>query len=146
MHMLHDAGDRQAIVARIRSLRAESPRQWGRMTIDQMLWHVNQGLLMAVEDLPVAAVSSPLPRPLMKWLVLRVRWPKGAPTFPEFVARASYEFEPGQVALLQSLETFAGRDLTESWPRHPGLGTMTGRDWSCLMHKHLDHHLRQFST
>jgi hypothetical protein len=146
MHMLHDAADRQAIAARIRSLRTDSPRRWGRMTIDQMLWHVNQGLLTSLGDLAVAPIGVPIPASVMKWMVLRVPWPRGAPTAPEYVARANYQFEPGRAALLQSLEAFAGRDPAGSWPRHPGFGLMTGRDWSCLMHKHLDHHLRQFSA
>ena len=45
MRTLHDGVTRTSVAWRIESLRPESARLWGRMTIDQMLWHVNQGLL-----------------------------------------------------------------------------------------------------
>ena len=32
------------------------------------------------------------------------------------------------------------------WPEHAAFGSMSGRDWSRLMAKHFDHHLRQFSA
>ena len=38
------------------------------------------------------------------------------------------------------------KPLDGSWPENPVVGPLTGREWSHLMHKHLDHHLRQFSS
>ena len=65
MPMLHDPAVRSSIEARLNSIRSDSPRQWGSMTVDQMLWHVNQFLAGAMgegplEKTPRGAVSSAL--------------------------------------------------------------------------------------
>ncbi len=144
MRMLHDAGDRQAIVARIQSLRPDSTRRWGSMTIDQMLWHLNEAMRNGLGEFEPPLHPTSLPRGLFLVLALRVPWPKGAPTAPEFVAGARHDFEEQRAALLRSIAAFAARDITGPWARHPGFGRMRGRDWSRMMHKHIDHHLRQF--
>lgn len=46
MPLLHDAAHREALRGRVGSLRPGSQRRWGKMTVDQMLWHVNETLLM----------------------------------------------------------------------------------------------------
>ena len=48
--MVHDAKYREALEQRVRSLRAASRREWGEMSVDQMLWHVN--------TLPTIAVAA----------------------------------------------------------------------------------------
>lgn len=146
MPMLHDARDREAMLSRIQRLRPESPRGWGRMSIDQMLWHVNQGLLSALGELELPPTRSPLPGWLMRTLVLNVPWPKGAPTAPGFEARERYDFEQERAQLLRLVAALAARDLARPWGRHTAFGPMTGTQWSRLMYKHIDHHLRQFSA
>jgi len=42
--LLHDPAVRDAIRARVEALRPDAPRKFGKMSIDQMLWHVNQAL------------------------------------------------------------------------------------------------------
>ena len=44
MPLLHDPAVRTSLEARLAALRPDSPHQWGSMTPDQMLWHVNQVL------------------------------------------------------------------------------------------------------
>jgi hypothetical protein len=36
--------------------------------------------------------------------------------------------------------------MDDPWPTSGILGGMTGREWSRLEAKHLDHHLKQFSA
>ncbi len=146
MRTLHDARARQAIVGRIQSLRPDSVRRWGAMTIDQMLWHLNEAMRNGRGELEPPLQPTVLPRGLFRVLALRVPWPKGAPTAPAFVAGARYDFEEQRAALLGSVAAFAARDIAGPWARHPGFGKMRGRDWSRLMHKHIDHHLRQFGA
>src|SRR6185436_12086404 len=50
MPMLHDPEVRRSIEARLEAIRADSPRQWGSMSVDQMLWHVNQFLAAALGE------------------------------------------------------------------------------------------------
>ena len=32
------------------------------------------------------------------------------------------------------------------WPEHPAFGHLSSRDWGALVHRHVDHHLRQFGA
>ena len=48
--MLHESRFRASIETRLKALRPESPRQWGTMTVGQMLWHVNQFLAAALGE------------------------------------------------------------------------------------------------
>lgn len=146
MPTLHDAAYRSHIINRIRSLRHDSPRRWGRMSADQMLWHVNGGLSMALGQMNIPPQKTPLPRPLMRLVALRLPWPKGLPTMPMFVAAGSYDFESERARCFQLIEQMSAKALDENWPRHPLLGQMSGCDASLLQAKHLDHHLKQFGV
>ena len=44
MPLLHDPAVRSKIEARLKSMTPQCHRQWGSMTCDQILWHVNQVL------------------------------------------------------------------------------------------------------
>ncbi len=144
MPLLHQHAP--AIKQRIESLTPGSTRVWGQMSPDQMLWHVNQALEMAIGTYRSSApVKVPLPRWAMKLVLLKLPWPKGAPTGPDFVARQSYDFGEQQAKALQLVDALVARPIDGPWPENPVVGPLSGEQWSHLMHKHLDHHLRQFS-
>ena len=82
----------------------------------------------------------------MRFLVIKLPWTKGAPTIPEAVAKAQYNFADEKARCLALLDEIARRDLNGTWPRHPLLGSMSGLQYSELQAKHLAHHLRQFSA
>ena len=80
MAQLHDPRDRAEIVRRLRALRPDSDRRWGKMSVAQMLWHVNEAMEGALGRIQAEPMKVPLPRPLLKFLVLNAPWGKGAPT------------------------------------------------------------------
>lgn len=146
MSILHDSSYRASIKQRIQSLRPDSQRQWGKMSVDQMLRHVNEGLEMSLGRKTVAPMKAPLPRGLMRALVLSLPWPKGAPTMPELVIVDAQDFAKEQSRCLALIDEFTSKPVEGQWPVHPGFGRMTGRHWSKLGARHLDHHLKQFSA
>lgn len=141
---LHDDAYRSRIIHRIRSLRPDSPRRWGRMSADQMLWHVNGGLSMALGKMNVPPQRTPMPRPIMRLIALNLPWPRGLPTMPMFVASGSYDFESERARCFQLIDQLTAKRLDDDWPTHPLLGKLSGREASKLQAKHLDHHLKQF--
>lgn len=141
---LHDPQVRASIEARIKSLSSASQGRWGKMTVDQMLWHCNEGMSAALGDRVLTAQRVPLPRAVMKFGVLNLPWPKGAPTMPELVSGKRHDFEAERSRAVQLIERFAGRSVDDTWPVHPVFGKFSGADYSRLIAKHLDHHLRQF--
>ena len=145
MPMIHDAAFRDQVRSRLGSLRAELSPRWGTMTADQMLWHVSATFENALGRYAVAPVHIPLPRALVKFLVITVPWRKGKTrTAPEFIARERYDFEQERVRMLALIDEVASRPLAGPWRDSPFMGPMTGTDWSRLMGKHIDYHLRQF--
>ncbi len=146
MAILHDATVRSGIEARVRGLTSEARGRWGRMSVDQMLWHVNQGLAAAVGEIDQPDGKPPLPKGVMKFLVLKLPWVKNAPTLPAFVAKAAHDFDAEQHRCLRLLKALADRPIEGVWLEHPLFGPMTGADVSRLQAKHVDHHLRQFGA
>jgi Protein of unknown function (DUF1569) len=146
MPLLHDRQVRAEIETRVKSLRSDSRGRWGLMSVDQMLWHVNEAIDLSLGRITVPAMRFPVPRSWAKAVVLHLPWMKSAPTHPAFVARNTYDFAEQQARCLQLIDDLTAVSLDGSWPPHPGFGAMTGREISKLMAKHLDHHLRQFGA
>ncbi len=145
MPMLHDASARAEIIERIRGLRPDSSPRWGRMSVDQALWHLNQALLVSLGQLQARPRPMPL-RFVAKPIAVNVRWPRNEPNAPEFEAVSPHDFASERRRHLQMLEDFARRPLEARYPAHPVLGSMTGREWSRMHYRHLDHHLKQFGA
>jgi DinB family protein len=147
MSLLHDPVVRDSICARVDKLGPDTPHRWGKMSVDQMLWHVNRVLANALGEFQPADMEVPIPRGLAKFLVLSLPWPKGAPTQPWYVARERYPFEAERDRCLRLIDEFTSRGIdSTSWGRSAAFGDMTGRDWSRLNAKHVDHHLKQFGV
>src|SRR4029450_3269666 len=135
MPLLHDEAYRSQVINRIRNLRPDTPKRWGKMSADQMLWHVNGGLSMALGEMNVQPQKLPMPRPLMRLVALHLPWPKGLPTMPMFVAAGSYDFESERARGVQLVDELRAKRLDEDWPTHPLLGKLSGRDASRLQAK-----------
>jgi hypothetical protein len=142
--MLHDPEFRTSIEARLNALGPDSPRQWGRMTVDQMLWHVNQFLRASVGEGSLPSQKSPIPLPLLRFILLYMPWPKSAPTNRGAVPKGDYDFEVERARCTELIDRFASRPLDGAWPVDPSFGTVSGKFASKLQAKHLDHHFRQF--
>jgi hypothetical protein len=148
MARLHDPGYRDSIKSRVQAIQADAPRQWGAMTVDQMMWHLCAGLETCLGRLSMAGEKSPfpLPKPLLRFIVLDLPWPKGAPALQVIRARGQHDLEAERARCLRLIDEFAARPLDGSWPLHPVLGAMTGDHYSRLQAKHFHHHLTQFSA
>lgn len=148
MAVLHDTTEREALCRRVLALRGHAMRRWGRMSVDQMLHHVNVVLEMSMglRDWGERARFVPLPRSWLIWMVLALPWPRSAPTAKAAVASDRYSFEAERSRCLELVDAFAAKPLDSSWPEHFAAGRLTGPQYSRLQHKHLDHHLRQFGA
>ena len=144
--LLHDPAVYQSIRSRVESLRADSPRQWGRMSIDQMLWHVNVSMREAVGDYTPDVKPLPVPKWLMRWAILNMPWGRGARTRPDMYAVSTHDFARQKAETLALLERIYSRPLSATWPPSVSMGAMSGRHWSQLTARHLDHHLTQFGA
>jgi len=147
MPTVHDPAYKAEILRRLRTLRPDSQRRWGKMSVGQMLWHVNEAMEGALGRIEVERMKVPLPRPLLKFLVLNGPWGKGAPTLKRWIPQNdNYDFASEHERCCRLVDDIASKPLTSAWPDSPMLGRMTGTDVSRLQAKHLNHHLTQFGV
>jgi hypothetical protein len=146
MIMLHDPTVRSSLEARLDALRVDSPRQWGVMSVDQMVWHLNQLLSASIGEGTLPAQANPLPAPVMRFFLLYMPWPKSAPTNKGAVATGRHDLEIERARCRALIAKFVSRPVNGEWPVDPSFGRVTGKFASKLQAKHLDHHLRQFSA
>jgi hypothetical protein len=152
MASLHNTAEREALKGRVRAVRPDAVRRWGAMSVDQMMHHVNVILemCMGLREWGEPKKVVPIPRSWLTWIVLTLPWPKGAPTAKAALAGERYDLEAEKQRCLELLEQFASLGLTgplaHQWPEHIAAGRLTGEQYSRLQHKHVAHHLRQFSA
>src|SRR6185436_12432497 len=82
---LKEAAHIQELVGRIGTLTPASQRQWGAMTVNEMLCHLSDSFLAVLGERPASSVETLLSRTVVKWIALHTAlpWPKGVPTMPE---------------------------------------------------------------
>ena len=149
MAELHDAQCKADILRRLKTLRPDAERRWGKMSVAQMLWHVNEAMEGALGHIEVEAMKLPipLPRPVLKFIVLNFPWGKGAPTLKRWVPQHDrYDFAAEHARCCRLVDELSAKPLDDAWPDSPTLGRMHGRDVSRLHAKHLNHHLAQFGA
>lgn len=146
MALIHDPQTRSQIEQRVRALTPDARATWGKMSVDQMLWHVNQAIGLSLGTVKVGPGSPPMPPWLLRFFVINMPWPKGGPTHPDFIAKKQYDFEVERTRLLEMIALLTSRPMDGEWPKHPAFGNMSGKQVSTLAHKHLNHHLTQFGV
>jgi len=143
--------DKAEILQRLRAVRPESVRRWGRMSSHQMVCHLCDSFRMVSGQKPVSHASGLLQRTIVKWtaLYLPLRWPPGILTRPEIDQEAGgtrpidFAADVSELMALVELMT-AGRSA--SWQPHPLFGRMSEAAWLRWAYLHMDHHLRQFGA
>ena len=137
---------RQELNDRVGALAWDRRGEWGRFTAPKMVCHLADSLKMAMGDLKVAPKNLPIRYPPLKQLIIYVApFPKGAPTAPELLARATTDFSAECTAIVSLLDRCADASQQLA-PVHPAFGKMSRRDWGVLVYRHTDHHLRQFGV
>ncbi|MDP9258700.1 MAG: hypothetical protein M3Q31_19430, partial [Actinomycetota bacterium] len=85
MKTLADQRCRAEILCRLRSVRPDSDKRWGKMSAHQMICHLSDSFRIATGEKRASDASGRMQRTLVKWIALYapVRWPPGIPTRPE---------------------------------------------------------------
>jgi hypothetical protein len=143
--------DKVEIVGRLRTLRPDSVRRWGRMSAHQMVCHLSDAFRMGIGQKAVSHAAGPFQRTMVKWiaLYLPLSWPTG-----RLLTRPEIDQELGgtkpadfgaDVARLETLvELVTAQPRSFEWQPHPIFGRMSQADWLRWGYLHMDHHLRQF--
>ncbi|HTV09325.1 MAG TPA: DUF1569 domain-containing protein [Candidatus Aquilonibacter sp.] len=150
MEDLFDPATAERFRVRIRSVTAASQRQWGKMSAAQMMEHCARGLEMATGELkPPRALIGRLLGRVVKPMALKEGEPmrRNSPTSPALIVAPDADLEGSRTRLLGALDrVVAGGERGCSRHPHTFFGPLQPKEWSMLMYKHLDHHLRQFGA
>ena len=149
MKTMARAQDKEEIVRRLRTIRADSGRRWGRMSAHQMICHLSDSFLAVTGQRQVSPASGPLQRTVIKWIALYapLKWPRGVPTRPEVDQEVGGTTPSHFAADVTQLEMLVELITTRKGcfgPTHPIFGNMSKTDWMRWAYLHMDHHLRQF--
>ena len=138
---------KQEIINRINSLTPQSPRQWGKMDVAQMLAHSKKPIEIAYgTHTPKGSFLLRLIGPMFKSKLWDATpYKQGLPTDPTFITTGSnHDFEKEKQTLLELVNRFSETAIVSD--RHPIFGKLSKENWSKATWKHLDHHLKQFGA
>ncbi|HEY7442744.1 MAG TPA: DUF1569 domain-containing protein [Vicinamibacterales bacterium] len=150
MKTLAHQRDKEEILQRLRNVRPESVRRWGRMSAHQMVCHLSDAFRVVIAQKPVSQASGVFQRTVLKWTALHLplQWPRGIPTRPEVdqeVGGTKPADFAGDIAELEALlELITRQPSTVAWQPHPIFGRMSEAEYLRWAYLHMDHHLRQF--
>ncbi|PYS93608.1 MAG: hypothetical protein DMF64_04205 [Acidobacteria bacterium] len=150
MKSLSKQQQRDEVVARLRQLRPDSGRLWGRMSSHQMICHLSDSFRMAMGVRAAEPVGNPFQRTVLKWVALKtpLPWPKGYKTRPEadqeIGGTRPVEFARDMQELEALLARFTAEQKDFRWQQHPIFGALSEPEWMRWGYLHTDHHLRQF--
>lgn len=148
MKTIFDPSIRESLISRIQSLSADSPRQWGKMSLYQMLAHNtywNAWVLGQGEHTYRQTFLGKLwgKRALRQLVKDEKPLDKNIPASSQFIPKQVVgDFAAEKVtwmALVQEYQHFSNPGFI-----HEFMGKMSREAIGILVYKHTDHHLRQF--
>jgi len=147
MKNIFDEAVKDEILNRLDNLKVDSNRNWGKMTITQMLTRCTRAMKIANGETKLKrAFIGRIIGPFVKSLYYNDKpYPKNVKMgIDPFVPDKSL-FEKERNQLQQIIKAFSeeGESKCTTHP-HPFFGHFTPEQWGIAVYKHLDHHLRQF--
>ena len=136
---------------RVRACESTERRQWGAMTLAQMLAHLRIVFEISLEERETKDESRAWLMPILWVLMFRVwtNWPKGRiKASPQFLDDSAEDVEAERAQLIALMRRFVER--SESDPGRivlePMLGRISLKKWGRVHGLHTDYHLRQFDA
>jgi Protein of unknown function (DUF1569) len=148
MKKMFDPAGNELIKERISKLTADSQPLWGKMTVSQMLAHLQPPIQIAFGQLQLkrGLMGFLFGKIAKKQMLLDKPFKQNLPTVKEFkVAASDFETEKNRLLLYIDRFVIEGPAVIAN-TTHPFFGTLTIEEWDLLEWKHLDHHLRQFGV
>lgn len=138
------------VIARINTLTPETPNQWGKMSVDQMLAHCNVTYEMCYENIhpkPKFFTGLVLKLLVKNTVVNDTPYKRNLQTAPAFIIKDSRNFEQEKTRLINYIQKTQQLGETHFEQKESlSFGKLTATEWNNMFYKHLDHHLAQFGV
>ncbi|MDF0720262.1 DUF1569 domain-containing protein [Kaistella sp. PBT33-4] len=151
MEDVYSAKDAQNYIDRINNLTPETQRKWGKMTVDQVLAHMNVPYSFIFEPekqkKPGMIAKFLLKNFVKPKVVNNIPYKQSIPTSPVFIISDARNFEEEKKKLIGNIQRVQqlGREAFEG-KENSSFGILTAQEWNNMLAKHLNHHLQQFGV
>ena len=147
---IFDRAYTQGLIQRIDALTPNTTPNWGKMTADQMLAHLNVAYDMSFTEKYSRpnAVSKFFLKLMVKNAVVGPKpYPKNGRTAPQFIISEARNFDEEKKKLIGYIDKVRdfGKSHFEGLESH-SFGPLTADEWNIMFAKHIEHHLTQFGV
>jgi len=147
MKSLFDTEAHKEILDRIENLNENTSPNWGKMSINQMVWHCQGPFNIMLEIDDYGMKPSWLAKVFFKKSLYNDKpWRKGLPTAKFLKTTETKNFDEEKVKLVDLINKACTQRDKKEWKPHPAFGYFTNDQWGQMQYKHLDHHLKQFGV
>ncbi len=148
MKSIYDTKTNNELLVRITNLNSLTIPKWGKMSVAQMLKHVTIPYNDIMEGKQKKSKFSFIFRFLMKGVLTGdTPYKKNSPTAKRFIIKEEPDFELVKADLVEKMIKVHNMGKVSFEGRvHPLIGKLTANEWSNMLYKHLDHHLKQFGV
>lgn len=148
MKTVFDPAVRRELLERMEKIHAHSERQFGKMSPDQMVHHVNTAIRANLGDISTKYHGNNFKAAILRLFTFApIPIPKGkAQTSPEFVSEGNYDLIAEKNAFKELVRRASDSASRTAWPISAGFGKLTPKQYGELIYKHTDHHLQQFGA
>ncbi len=136
------------LLERINNLNSSTIPKWGKMSVSQMLNHVTIPYNDILKRNKKKSKFSFIFRFLLKGsLTGDTPYRKNSPTAKRFIIKDEPDFEIVKTDLVEKMTKVHNMgEVFFEGKVHPLIGKLTAKEWSNMLYKHLDHHLKQFGV
>ncbi len=146
MKSLFNNQDFKEIMERLNNLKHDSKRQWGKMSVGQMVWHCQHPLIIAIKNRDKGN-GNIFARLFFKKILFNDRpFKKNMPTPSQLKTNETKDFSVELEKLVLLTKEMHELKNRKSWNPHPLFGRFTHEEWGKMQYKHLNHHLNQFGV
>ncbi len=140
--------DYQKLIERLDKITPESQRKWGKMTVSQMLHHLNLAIGSGLGEYTLSDESNFISRGFNQFLILNIlkRFPTNTKTAKPLKVIEQFDFEVEKQKLKEILAKAYHTKSDNDWGRHTYFGEMTRKNWGKLIMIHCNHHFQQFGN
>ena len=148
MYNLFEQKNAAELLSRLEKLKPITEAQWGKMKVDQMMAHVAITLETPFgPDRKQNFLGKLFGKMAKKSIFSPKPFKKNSPTDPGFIVKDQRNFETEKARVINNIKRFSTSKPSDIvCKKHPFFGDFTAEDWAYLMHKHVDHHLKQFGV
>jgi hypothetical protein len=149
-NLFYTEAKREEFQSRVRRITVAAPRQWGTMSVAQMLHYLNLACDSSLGFYQLADKSYFVSRTVFRWIL--VDWfpeqPVGLrlPADFKILPGQEFDFESEKAQLLVFLEAAWHASNNHAWKPHPMFGKMTDEESGKLLLIHVDYHLKRLAA